>query len=183
MTKITTGKVRFSYAHVFQPYAFDSNPDKAQYSVCILIDKKDKATIHKIQKAINAAKELGKTSKWQNKVPAKLWDPLRDGDEEHPEDETFRGKAFVNAKSNQKPGIVDRELNLILDPEEFYSGCYGRASLTFFPFANSGNNGIGCALNNLQKLSDGERLGGRASAEDDFNDDFEDEDEDEEDLI
>ena len=86
---------------------------------------------------------------------------------------------FLNATSNQKPGIVDKDLNEILDPDEVYSGCWGRVSLNFYPFDVSGNRGVGVGLNNVQKLKDGERLGGaRASAESDFGDDFEDYDED-----
>ena len=87
---------------------------------------------------------------------------------------------FLNANSTQKPGIVDRDLNEILDPDEVYSGCWGRASINFFPYNSNGNKGVGVGLNNIQKLKDGERLGGaRASAEDDFGgDDFEDDEED-----
>lgn len=165
---VTTGKVRLSYVHLLEPYAFDSNPDKEQYSCCILIDKKDAATLTAINKAIEAAKAQGKTSKWNNKLPPKLWNPVRDGDEEHPDDETFVGKYFINAKSNQKPGIVDSKLQRIIDPDEVYSGMYARVSLSFFPFATSGNSGIGAGLNNVQKIADGERIGGRSNAEDDF---------------
>lgn len=167
-TQVTTGKVRLSYVHIFEKYAFDSNPDKPQYSLCLLIDKADKVTLGNISRAIEAAKIAGKSSKWTNKIPPKLWSPLRDGDVEHPEDENFAGHYFVNAKSNQKPGIVDRNLQPIIEQEEVYSGCYGRVSLTFFPFATSGNNGVGVGLNNVQKLAEGERLGGRTTAEEDF---------------
>ena len=90
---------------------------------------------------------------------------------------------FLNANSNQKPGIVDKDLNEILDPDEVYSGCWGRASLNFYPFDSNGNKGIGAGLNNIQKVKDGERLGpARASAEDDFGDGFEADDEDDEDF-
>lgn len=180
-TKVVTGKVRLSYVHLLEPYAFDSNPDKEQYSCSILIDKSDKATVAKVQAAINAAIEAGKVSKWNNKVPAKMWNPLRDGDIEKPDEEVYAGKFYLNAKSNQKPGLVDRDLNRIIDPDEIYSGMYARVSLSFYPFDVSGNRGVGVGLNNVQKVGDGERLGGRSNAEDDFDeyeaddDDFEDE--------
>ena len=175
-TKVVTGKARLSYVHVFEPYAFDSDPDKQQYSVCILIPKTDKDTLGRIKAALEAAKQDG-MKKWGGKVPAKMWNPVRDGDEEHPEDEAFVGHYYLNAKSKQKPGVVDANLNPIIDPEELYSGCYGRASVTFFPFSAAGNNGIGCALNNIQKLADGEALSTRASAQDDFGDGETDNDE------
>lgn len=173
--QVTTGKVRFSYVHIFEKHAFDSDPSKEQYSLCVLIPKDDKKTLASIARAIETAKEIGKPKMWDNKIPAKLWNPLRDGDEEHPEDEAFEGHYFLNAKSNTKPGIVDRNLERILDPEEVYSGCYGRVSLTFFPFNSAGNRGVGVGLNNVQKVADGERLGGRSNAEDDF-EEYDDED-------
>ena len=173
-TNVVTGRARFSYVHVFEPHAFDSAPDKAQYSACILIPKDDSKTVGKIQAAINAAITEGKP-KWGGKIPPKLWNPLRDGDDEHPEDEAFVGHYFLNAKSNRKPNVVDKNLNPILDTTEFYSGCYGRADVAFYPFSAAGNNGVACALNNVQKLAYGESLGGRRNAEDAFSDGYEDE--------
>ncbi|ASB66975.1 hypothetical protein S101413_03558 [Bacillus velezensis] len=81
----------------------------------------------------------------------------------------------MNASSKTKPGIVDRNLNHIIDSEELYSGCYGRVSINFYAFNTAGNKGIACGLNNIQKLEDGDYLGGRSRAEDDFDalDDFE----------
>lgn len=75
---------------------------------------------------------------------------------------------FVNANSDNRPGIVDINLNPIIEKEDFYSGCYGRASINFYAFNTNGNKGVACGLNNLQKLADGERLSGGSSAEEDF---------------
>lgn len=166
-TKVITGKVRFSYAHVFEPYAHDESQEK-KYSVSLIIPKKDKKTIKKINEAIDAAIEAGK-AKFGGKVPANLKTPLRDGDVDRPDSEEYENSYFINATSRQKPGLVDEDLNPIMDREDFYSGCYGRASINFYAFAVSGNKGIAAGLNNLQKLEDGESLGGSsASAESDF---------------
>ena len=110
--------------------------------------------------------------------PKNLKLPLRDGDEERAEEAPeYEGMMFLNANSNTKPGIVDKDLNEILDPEEVYSGCWGRASINFYAFDSNGNRGVGVGLNNIQKLKDGERLGAaRASAESDFGDGFNDDD-------
>lgn len=174
-TKVITGLVRFSYANVFEPRAAQEGA-KEKYSVSILIPKKNKETLRKMEEAIEAAVEAGK-AKFNNKDPKKIknfkW-PLRDGDEERDEDETYAGMMFVNAASDQKPGIIDVDKDPILDPEDFYSGCWGRASVNFYAFNTSGNMGIACGLNNLQKLKDDDRLSGRAKAEDDFAEDFED---------
>lgn len=166
LTKVITGKVRFSYLHVWEPTAIEEGGEK-KYSVSLIIPKKDKATIAKINKAIEAAKEAGK-AKFGGKVPANLKLPLRDGDVERPDDEAYADSYFLNANCKTKPGLVDADVNPILDQDELYSGCYGRASVTFYAFNTAGNKGVACGLNNLQKLEDGESLGGRASAESDF---------------
>ena len=169
-TKVITGKVRFSYAHVFEPHAQEEGQTK-KYSVAILIPKKDKATIAKINAAVKAAEEAGKT-KFGGKIPSVLKRPLRDGDEERPDDENYVGHMFLNASSTNKPGILDPDGNQMLDKSEFYSGCYGLASINFYAFNTSGNKGIAAGLNNLKKTEDGENLGGGgASAESDFGDD------------
>ncbi|WP_422447847.1 DUF2815 family protein [Thermoanaerobacterium sp. DL9XJH110] len=177
-TKVITGKVRFSYCHIFKPVAI-SEGQEPKYSVCLLIPKSDKETLKKIKAAIEAAKQLG-VSLWGGKIPANLKLPLRDGDEERPDQPEFQGHYFLNATSKQKPGIVDRQLNEIIDSTEVYSGCYGRASINFYPFNQAGNKGIACGLNNIQKLADGDYLGGRSRPEDDFD---VVEDEEEEDFL
>ena len=170
-TKVVTGpNTRFSYLHVFEPKSI--NGDKPRYSVCLLVPKSDEATVGKIRGAILAAykdgaSKLRGTGKMVPPLEA-IKNPLRDGDVERPDDPEYAGCWFINANSVQAPGIVDRECNRILDPEEIYSGCYGRASITFFAFNSNGNRGIACGLNNLQKVRDGERLGGRKSPEEDF---------------
>lgn len=174
-TTITTGKVRFSYAKVFTPSAAPGSTE-LKYSVSVLVDKKDKATLAKIEAAIAEAKEVGKSKKWGGKIPAKLHTPLRDGDEERPDDEAYQGKMFFNCscKSDHKPGVVDRDLNPIIDPDEFHSGCYGRVNVNFFPYDSNGNRGVAAGLNHVQKLEDGERLGGSGpSVEAAFADDAE----------
>ena len=142
----------------------------------IKAQKEDKATIKKIRAAIDAAVQDGIASKWGGKKPGNLKLPLRDGDAERADEAPeYEGMYFLNCNSNQKPGIVDKDLNEILDPDEVYSGCWGRASINFFPFNTNGNKGVGVGLNNIQKLKDDEPLGAaRASAESDFGDGFED---------
>ena len=166
LTKVVTGKVRFSYLHVWEPTAIEEGQDK-KYSVALIIPKSDKATVKKINDAINNAKEAGKV-KLGGKIPSNLKTPLRDGDVDRPDDEVYAGCYFLNANAKTKPGVVDKDLNPIMNQDELYSGCYGRASITFYAFNTSGNKGIACGLNNLMKLEDGEPLGGRSSAESDF---------------
>jgi hypothetical protein len=166
-TSVITGKVRFSYAHVFEPQSIEEGGPK-KYSVSLIIPKDDTKTINAIKAAIEVAKEVGKI-KLGGKIPANLKTPLRDGDtDREDDDEAYNNSYFINANSNNKPGIVDADLNALMDKEEFYSGCYGRADINFYAFAVSGNKGIAAGLNNLQKLEDGERLAGGRSAEEAF---------------
>ena len=117
-TKVITGKVRFSYVNIFKSRAFQAGQD-AKYSVCLLIPKEDKATIKKIKAAIDAAVQDGISSKWGGKKPANLKQPLRDGDAERADEAPeYEGMYFLNCNSTQKPGIVDKDLNEILDPDE-----------------------------------------------------------------
>lgn len=170
-TKVITGTVRFSYAHVFEPTSVEEGGVK-KYSVSLIISKDDKETVAKIKKAVEAAKEEGK-GKWGGKIPANLKLPLRDGDVDRPDDPAYENSWFINCSSTQKPQVIDRMKQPLTNTDEFYSGCYGRASLNFFAFNTSGNKGIAAGLNNLQKFKDGEPLGGRSKAEDDFADDVE----------
>ena len=167
-TKVITGKVRFSYAHVFEPVAMAESQD-AKYQVSLIIPKSDLKTLEKIEKAIEAAKIVGKDKISKNgKLMPGLKMPLRDGDEDRPDNPEYADCMFINCASKIKPGIVDKDLNPIMSQDEFYSGCYGRASINFYAFNSAGNRGIACGLNNLQKLADGEPLAGGASAETDF---------------
>lgn len=168
--KVITGKCRLSYEHVFEAASINGSDPK--YSACIVIPKTDKATLTKIQAAVNAAIQDGIKSKWKGKKPVNLKLPLRDGDAERPDDEAFSGCYFLNANANRAPRIVDLARNPILDREEVYSGCYCRFSVNFYPFSASGNNGVAVGLNNVQKVADGERLAGGSRAEDDFNDNY-----------
>ena len=138
-----------------------------KYSVSAIIPKSDTETIEKIKRAIEQAKK-DSVSKWGGKVPANLKLPLRDGDIDRPEDEAYADSYFFNANSKQAPQVVDKNVQPILDQSEVYSGCYGRISVNFYGFNSNGNRGIAAGLGNIQKLRDGEPLGGRTNAEDDF---------------
>lgn len=176
-TKVVTGKVRLSYVHLFEPYS--NKPDQEEkYSVVLLIPKSDKATLAKIEAARQAATEQGKP-KWGGKIPKVLKYTLRDGDEEGDLDKNpeYEGHMFMTVSSKTKPGIVDRDVNPILDSTEIYSGCYARVSINAFPYDAQGSKGISFGLNHVQKLADGDYLGGRSRAEDDF-DALDDEEED-----
>ena len=176
-TKVITGvKTRWSYANVWEPKSINGGAPK--YSVSLIIPKSDTKTVTAVKNAIQAAYDEGQSKLKGNSksVPAlsTIKNPLRDGDAERPDDETYKDSYFINANSATAPGIVDAARQPILECSEVYSGVYGRASINFYAFNSNGNKGIACGLNNLQKISDGEPLGGKTRAEDDFADEDED---------
>ena len=168
---ITKDDVRFSYAHVLEPSRGMDDSSDEKYSVSVLVPKSAKATLKQIADAIKQAQEDGKTKKWGGKIPANVKSPMRDGDEERPDDPAYTGMYFFNCSSKRKPQVIDRDGKLIEDPMEFYSGCWGRISVNFFPYSTNGNKGVGAGLGNIIKTRDDESLGGGASrAQDDFAD-------------
>lgn len=165
-SKVVTGVVRLSYANVWEPVSI--NGSKPKYSVSLIIPKDDKQTVDAINRAVENAIKDG-AAKFGGKVPPRgsLKLPLRDGDTER-DDEAYKGSYFVNANSTTAPQIVDRQVQPILDRGEIYSGCFARVSVNFYAFNSNGNRGIACGLGNIQKIRDGEPLGGKTSAADDF---------------
>lgn len=170
-TKVVTGKVRLSYVHLFEAYANDDTQD-AKFSCTILIPKGDTVTLGKIKTAIAAAAEAGKEKHFGGKVPNDVKTTLHDGDDEdvlekNPE---YAGHMYMSITSKTKPGIVDQQLNQILDSTEVYSGCYAVVSMNAFSYSAKGNKGVSFGLNHVMKVGDGDFLGGRSRAEDDFAD-------------
>ena len=170
-TKVITGvNTRWSYVNAWEPKSINGGAPK--YSVSLIIPKSDTKTIEKIQAAIQAAYDEGQGKLKGNgkSVPALsvLKTPLRDGDAERPDDEAYADSYFINANSKTAPQIVDKHVRPILDRSEVYSGVYAHVSLSFYAFNSNGNRGIACGLGNIQKVKDGEPLGGRTNAASEF---------------
>lgn len=167
--EVITGQVRLSYVHLFEPYAI-SEGDDPKYSCLLLISKKDKDTIQAIRRAQKAALESGADRVFNGKVPKAWADTMHDGDEEgdldaHPE---YAGHYYMAVSSRTRPGVVDRNVNPIIDGSEIYSGCFARLALGAFAYNTRGKKGVSFGLNHVQKMGDGDYLDGRTSAEDVF---------------
>ena len=169
-TRVVLGpRTRFSYCSIWEPRSINGGNPK--YSMSAIIPKDDTQTVNAVNRGIEAAYHEGEAKlKGKGALPPlnALKTPLRDGDLERPDDPAYAGCYFINANSDKAPGIVDVNAEAILDRSAVYSGCYGRVSVTFYAFNTNGNRGIACALNNIQKLRDGESLGGHMSAEQEF---------------
>lgn len=171
-TQVTTGEVRISYEHLLQPYANQQGAEP-KYSATLLIPKSDIATKQRIDAAIRVAIQEGITNRWNGAAPANPPLPLYDGDGVRPSNgeqygEECRGHWVMTASSKIQPEIVDTSLNPIIGATQIYSGIYARVNINFFAYFSNGRKGIGCGLGPVQKLRDGEPLGGRVSAADAF---------------
>lgn len=167
-TNVTTGTVRFSYVHLFKPYAAMPGQEE-KYSVTVLVPKTDTDTMARIQAAIEAAKQKGITDKWGGQCPPIVPTPVYDGDGMRPSDGLPFGPEckghFVftaSAKVDYPPEVVDKAGNPVINQSDVYSGMYGRVNVSFYPYAFGAKKGIGCGLGPVQKLRDGEPLGGSA---------------------
>lgn len=161
--RVITGKVRFNYPNLFTPKTLEETGE-LRYSISILIPKSELETINKINEAIVGAKLKGieKFNDLEN-----IKNPLRDGDIEKPDNLNYKNHYFLNATSKYQPGVVDKDLKKITNEQIIYPGCYGRVSINFYPFDKNGVSGIGCGLQNVQKMFDGDKIG-IARPEDDF---------------
>lgn len=174
-TKIITGKVRFSYVNVFEPRE-DQNGGVPKYGITLLIPKSDTATLEKIKAAMAEARENFCKKNGANALPVKPNHTLHDGDGVRDSGDPYgpecKGCYVITVSNKQKPVIVDNMRNLITDPGELYSGCYGRAAINFYAYSRNGKKGISAGLLSIQKLHDGEALGGAVGSADDFDDDY-----------
>lgn len=172
-THVVTGEVRLSYCNLLQPRA-PLGGGEPKYSVTVLVPKSDSRTITALRAAIEAATQAAVSKSWGGVRPPRVPDPIHDGDGVRPSDGAAfgaecKGHWVFTASSRQQPGIVDANINPIIQPTEIYSGMYGRVSVDFYGYNQAGKRGIGCGLVNVQKLRDGEPLGAtRASTQDDF---------------
>ena len=184
-TKVVLQNVRLSYVALLEPKAIQEGQDP-KYSCMILIPKDDKKNLARIERAIDAAYEAGKATHLKGVKRDRFKITLRDADEEldleaNPE---FEGHMFMNVNSVQKPGLLDKYKKKTDSQDDIYSGVFAHVSVNFYAYNTAGNRGVTAGLNNVMSLGHGDYLGGRASAESDFEDfEVEELDEDLDDLI
>ena len=168
---LTTGKVRLSYAHIWQPQT-PQGGGEPKYSVTILIPKSDVATLNAIYAEMESVKQAGISSAWGGNLPPIVKIPLYDGDGVRPSGEPFgeecKGHMVITASSKTQPAVVDLNVQPVLNQADVYSGCYARVNINFFAYNQAGNKGLGCGLNCIQKIADGEPLSGGVSAQEAF---------------
>ncbi len=161
--KIITPPFRASFVHLITPRKNEQS-GKDEYSVKMIFDKN--ADLSEMKAIIKEAI----TEKWGTNIPQGLKLPLKDGNlgnlEKYPEDKDM---IIANAKTTlTQPGIVNRQVQPIVDPKEIYSGCYMVATITAYAYDKNGGRGVSFGLQNVMKWADGEPLTNRATAESDF---------------
>ena len=171
-TTVITNEVRLSYVSLVKPKESD-NGGKPKYSVCAMIPKKDKETVNAIVAAYTQAYNEAITKNWGGKKAVKKA-PLRDGDEEKPDNAEFKGMYFFNASSVRKPQVVDKATGQLAEEDEIYSGMWGKLSLNLYGYDTQGSKGVAFAINGVLKTKDDENLSGGSNAFADFADDLED---------
>lgn len=161
LVKVMTPRFRVSFPNVFEAKAIMEGQDP-KYSVSMLFD--NDADLSEMKAAAKKAIK----AKWGDKKPSGLRSPFRNGEEKKQFEGYDENVTFVTASSKQKPGLVDQKLQDIIDREDFYAGCYARATLLAFPYDTMGNKGVSFLLSNIQKLEEGEPISGKTKAADDF---------------
>lgn len=183
--KLTTPEFRASYPNVFEAVKVNPTDAKAKFGVVAIFQvaetEKSKAAGTKVV-SIEALKELcrnvaiEKFGADRTKWPA-LKFPFRDGLEPTKKDMDGYGAGtiFVSLQSVNMPGIVEsyedpvtKRPAQLAAKSDFYAGCYARAVVNAYYWKFMGKEGISLGLQNLQKLRDGERFGGRGNAANDF---------------
>jgi len=164
VTRVKTGKVRFSYPNLFKARAMQEG-QTPKFTVSILIPKTDTVTLDKVKAAIAAAEAAGK-AKYGAAFKIKPKDhPLKDGDVEKGDDPVYKGQMYLSAKSITKPAVLDENGQSIISADDFYAGCYGRSIVDFYPYNVNLNAGVATGLQAVQFTEHGERLAGGLSEE------------------
>jgi len=161
--QVMTPEFRVSFPAVFQARAVQAG-DALKYSITMLFEKGADLTVLKQAVLAVINEKFGPDrAKW----PPKLRLPFRKGEEKDYEG-YGPGVVFCSATSKMRPGLVDQKVQPIIEPSEFYGGCYAKATINAFYYDTRGNKGVSFGLRNVQKTRDGEPFSGRNKPEDDF---------------
>jgi len=159
---LTLPLCRLSFPVLFEQ-KYNELKKKDEWSVTMLF-KKDETDLTKLKNALIRAAKL----QFGEDVDLKTLDLKRiiDGDEKDRAE--YKGHWLVKAATGlRQPGVVDAQLNKILDPTEIYSGVWAHVNVTAKAYT-APNQGVTLYLNHVQKVRDGEQIAGGPKAADVF---------------
>jgi hypothetical protein len=163
---IMTPRARLSYPALFKARAMEVGKEP-KFSASLIFDAAAQAT--PLFAAMKAQASAAARENWGDKLPANLRNPFRNGSEK--DDPAYQGAVFINTSSKQQPQVVGGaidpltgKLKVIDDPSEVYAGCYVIAAVRAYAYDAKGNRGVAFGLQALQKVADGEPLGGGVRA-------------------
>lgn len=170
--KQTVRKATTPVARVCFPNVFRKNEKSGKYQLDLVFDKK--ADLSELKKmAQEAAKEY-----FGDTLPKNIRSPFKfEPRKNQTTGEIYAGyddmACYITVRSDSQPGVVDASLQEIIDEQDFYGGCYARATVTCFAYGGKKKGyvpGISFGLQNIQKLKDGEPFSKlkKAKACDDF---------------
>jgi len=156
--KLITPEFRAAFCGLFRPSAPRDNPDgKKKYSVRAVFAPDTDIS------ALKAAAKAAVADKWGSNPPKTLRSPFRTNEELDNPIPGVADDAVVmtfSANEDRRPGLVDAQLNDIIDDSEVYAGAWFRAQVRAYAYEQAGNRGVAFGLENVQKLRDDDPLGG-----------------------
>jgi hypothetical protein len=149
------------------PNIFEKNEMSGKFQLDCLFDAD--ADLSALKKAAGACVK----AKWGDKVPKNLRSPFRDAGEKEQYEGYEKGMTLITMRSTKRrPGVVGPDgITHITEEEDFYGGCYARATCTCYAYGGPGTKiapGVAIGVNNIQKVRDGESFSGATKPEDDF---------------
>jgi hypothetical protein len=171
LRRLVVGPCVISFPQLFVPKQVMQQGEPVYGATFLFDPRRQQHMISKLENACTAAANEGwPNGEWRGRRATgdsnDFWWPIRDGNTKK-ERNGYAGKIFVSARTKQKPGVVDQNVQPVMQADAIYPGMLVNASIVFFSYKMP-KWGIGCALNNVQIVGDGERLGGKPDPADEF---------------
>jgi hypothetical protein len=165
--RVITPKARLSFPSLLKPDVGGQYSDN-KFKATLIFDKNDKAVMEGL-KAMNAACKKVAAEAFGADIKG-IDMPFRNGDEKAEKADFYKNTILITAKSKYRPGLCAADPKVeITEESDLYGGCWVRASLVPFSYAQGKNRGVSFRLCNVQKLAEGEQFGGtRVAPADDF---------------
>jgi hypothetical protein len=177
--RIVTPVARVSYPTLFVPRAYQEGDDP-KFSATLMV-KKDEAG-NAFADSLKKAQDAVLKTLYPKKMPMNIERyGVTDGDDvvdkEGKPVESAAGHWLIKASSKSKPAVVNADKSEIINAEEVYGGCWGKASIQAKAYGNPQKGGVSLELVAFQKVRDDTPFGGaaanRAAAVDEFDDESE----------